>query len=204
MRICPTQAATAVRSTRSRRGQRGAALVEAAFMLPMFLILFFGSLFANNLGLAYINMSQTSRANAWAFAMANCGNASKTGASELENEPPVVTGGAGQATKVSPMPDNPSATVPGLSSIPGVGSMLSGLSGTIASTVDKIFPNPDGSTATNSLNLKWREPNNYKKTDDGGTTTVTRTVTVFCNNRGEDGGAWNTIKLIGKTIADFL
>jgi len=180
--------------TSARTSKRGAALVEAAFMMPMFVILFYASLFAHNLSNTYIKASQLARANAWAYAMANCGD---TASDNVEVMPPVETSGAGAATKVSPMPDNP--TTP-----PGNGNFLSGMVGTIFGDISSLFPNPNGSQSVQTNSLNWRMPNLYNQTDGGSTSTVKRSVTIDCNNVANDGGAVNTLILIGKDIASFF
>ncbi len=177
-----------------RASERGAALVEAAFMMPMFVILFYASLFAHNLSNTYIKASQQARANAWAYAMANCGD---TASDNVEVLPPVDTEGAGAATKISPMPDDP--TTP-----PGNGNFLSGMAGTIFGDISGLFPNPNGSQSVQTKSLNWRMPNLYYDTDAGTTSTVKRSVTVDCNNVANDGGAVNTLALIGKSIANFF
>jgi hypothetical protein len=178
----------------ARRSQRGAALVEAAFMMPMFVILFYASLFAHNLSLTYIKASQQARANAWAYAMANCGD---TASDNVEVMPPVDTEGAGAATKIQPMPDNPTNTA-------GNGNFLGGMVGTIFGDISSIFPNPNGSQSVQTSSLNWRMPNLYNQTDAGSTSTVKRSVTIDCNNVANDGGAVNTLILIGKDIASFF
>jgi hypothetical protein len=180
--------------TAPRKSRRGAALVEAAFMMPMFVILFYASLFAHNLSNTYIKSSQQARANAWAYAMANCGD---TASDNVEVLPPVDTEGAGAATKISPMPDNPTSP-------PGNGNFLSGMAGTIFGDISGLFPNPNGSQSVQTNSLNWRMPNLYNQTDSGTTSTVKRSVTIDCNNVANDGGAVNTLILIGKSIANFF
>ena len=65
-----------------RRHQRGAAMVEAAFMLPMFVILFFTTMYLHNLNAKQIALNMTTREAAWSYAMANC-NVTKDADSEV-------------------------------------------------------------------------------------------------------------------------
>jgi hypothetical protein len=184
---------------------RGAALVEAAFMLPMFVILFYASLYAHNLGYNHIKMNRQARETAWAYAMANCGDKADE---EVEVLPQVnAGGGSGEATKVSPMPDGPAAQNSG----DGISGMVQGLEGTIADAVAGLFPNPNGAQGVGTQNLSWREPNLYNGNGVGfaglggsNTTTITESVTIFCNQAAKDGGAVNVLEDIGSSILSAL
>ena len=90
---------------RRRRHQRGVALVEAAFMLPMFVILWYGSLYVHNLGSKYIAVNTAAREDAWTTAMSNCG-VHKSSDSEVlpaaEGSPsPLQNGGGSDTSAVS-------------------------------------------------------------------------------------------------------
>jgi hypothetical protein len=58
---------------RTRRRQRGVAMVEAVAIFPIFVVLWLTCLYAFNIGAKKIESNTTSRANAWAYSMGNCG-----------------------------------------------------------------------------------------------------------------------------------
>jgi len=62
-------------------------------MLPMFVILWYGSLYVHNLGKNYIKVNTTARSDAWSTAMANCGVPPK--GAESEHLPPNMGGVGG-------------------------------------------------------------------------------------------------------------
>jgi Flp pilus assembly protein TadG len=54
------------------RRSRGAAMLEAAVVMPLFLLLFAGLVFASKLYLAKIRVMNEARVTAWAYATSNC------------------------------------------------------------------------------------------------------------------------------------
>jgi hypothetical protein len=60
---------------RSRARARGAVLVEAVIVIPVFIILFAGIVFFGKIYDAKLNMLRLTRQSAWTHAMANCGTA---------------------------------------------------------------------------------------------------------------------------------
>jgi hypothetical protein len=177
---------------RRRRHQRGVALVEAAFMLPMFVILWYGSLYVHNLGSKYIAVNTAAREDAWTTAMSNCG-VHKSSDSEVlpaaEGSPsPLKNGGGSDSSAVS--------TALGQGNVTGA---ISGLVNSITKAISNIFPNPKGATALKTDKINWRDPDLY---DHSGmaeqSTKVKGTITIVCNEAPEDGSISNVIgNLVG-------
>jgi hypothetical protein len=66
------RAGGALRSRRARRGQRGAALVEAAVTIPFFIAIFVCLAFVGSLYSEKQKSVALSRQQAWTYAMQNC------------------------------------------------------------------------------------------------------------------------------------
>src|SRR5215472_10225038 len=62
-----------LKRVRARRRKRGVALVEAAACMPLFVVLWFSILYAHNLFATKMGVNAAARAQAWGFAMGNCG-----------------------------------------------------------------------------------------------------------------------------------
>jgi len=185
---------------RSRR-TRGAAMVEAAFMMPMFVILFFTSLYAHNLNAKQISLNMTTRASAWALAMYNC---SKGPASdEGETLQAANSGGTGEPQTISlsggsgnDASNAASSAFSGGSVSGALSSVMSGITSAIAS----VFPNPQGSQSQIHDTVSWRMPNVYVEggsTSGPNSTPVGQTVTVVCNEQAVDGS-------IGQAVKDII
>jgi hypothetical protein len=193
-----TKAAGAQRGARrGRLRAMGTALVEATFLMPMFVILFFATLYAHNLGYGHMKENREARAAAWALAMSNCND---SGDSDSEVLPGANTGGSGAASRVSLTP----STEP----LPGGGdptSMLSGLMGTIASGVAQAIPiNADSAKSEQTKDLSWRLPNLYEHDASRKQTSIKQTATITCNNAPKNGGLVATLLDMGESVASVL
>jgi hypothetical protein len=170
-----------------RHGERGTALVEAAFMMPMFVILFFTSLYLHNLNSKQISLNISTRANAWAFAMSNC---NKGPASPESESLPV--GSSGNATQMQMQGSSSGSGLSAASAALGAGSVTGAISSAmsgITSLLASVFADPEGSQSKSNVALSWRLPNVYEggATDGPRTTNVHQTVTVACNEQAENG-----------------
>ena len=177
-------------------------------MLPMFIILFYSSLYAHNLGFGYMQEQRLARNNAWVYAMTNC-NETGTGMTKEESEvlPPVDTSGdAAAAVKLSPLPENVVSTSGGS----GATGLILSVGGPIMGALAKIVPNGDGSQSTATLNLSWRLPNLYAgggilgSSSGSNSTTITQIVTIPCNVPPSDGGAINAVIALGTDILSLF
>jgi hypothetical protein len=181
-----------------RRRQRGAAMVEAAFMLPMFVILWYGSLYVHNLGSKYINVNSNARAEAWQTAMANCGVHHD---SDSEKLPLALTGGSG-------LPGNGGNEANQVSTALKSGNVTGAMSGFVSgftSLISSIFPNPSGAVVTKSDTVNWRVPNLYNHTGlSGESTAVLGSSTVVCNEAPQDGSISNVISGVVSMVQGIL
>ncbi len=181
-----------VRARSSRGGQRGAAMVEAAFMMPMFVLLFFTSLYAHNLNAKQISLNIESRSEAWGFAMNNCGAA---GQDETESLPSISTGDGLQEVQLYGESGNDAASAAGTALSGGnvtgaISSIASGIVGAIAN----VLPNPYGSQASFKTTVDWRQPNVWSGAKPTGSGNVQQTVTVLCNQEPQDGNIETAVK----------
>jgi hypothetical protein len=171
-------------SNRTRRSsQRGAAMVEAAFMFPMFIILWFASLYAYNWGRAQIDTKTLARQQAWATSMSNCGS---PGQSESELLPPADSGG-------QPIThDLPSSLSSQLSGVlggggGGGGSFIVQLIQGLVNSVQSLFPNPQGAIQAQQKTINFRIPNQYAHDPGVGSKQIKANVTVYCNDTAKNG-----------------
>ncbi len=180
-----------------RRGERGAAMVEAAFMLPMFVLLWFTSLYAHRMGATQIDLNTEARANAWQYAMANCGT---LGTSPSENEPGLSPPAGTTNPGLNGMDDNPGTTTSsGLGSAPnGEAGKISKLASPVTNFIADLMPNPTGSVARIKKTINWREPNLYVAGGGGSAanneTNMQQTVTLVCNQYPQNGNILSAIK----------
>ena len=181
-----------------RRAQRGAALVETAFMLPMFVILWYGSLYVHNLGKNYIKVNSQARADAWQTAMANCGVPPK--GAETEHLPAslggvgAVYGGGGNdvgAVKTALQNSNPGGAI---------GAFVSGFTSALASA----FPAMQGATSLKTTAVSWREPDLYDHSETGSSVLVKGTTSVVCDLAPEDGTIANVAGAIVSIICGMV
>jgi hypothetical protein len=183
-----------------RARERGAAMVEAAFMMPMFVLLFFTSIYAHNLYAKQIALNMTSRSQAWSLAMYNCSKG--PGSPEGETLGAADSGGSGEATTISlnagsGSSDSSSATSGALNGGSVSGAATSAISG-VTSMISSIFPNPSGSQSVQNGSVSWRAPNLYNPGDNGGiqSTQVTQTVTIVCNEQAQNGNICTAIAAV--------
>jgi len=183
--------ATPVRTR--RRHQRGAAMVEAAFMMPMFVILFFTSIYFHNLNAKQIALNMVTRQAAWVYAMANCG-VTKDADSEVYDQ---VDSGNGSASQIqtengSNQAQNAASTAFNGGSV--TGAMTSFIQ-PITSMLSSIFPNPMGSQMQKKDSVTWSMPSaSWSQGAAAQSTPVQQTVTVYCDEAPQNGSIWNVIK----------
>lgn len=172
---------TLLRRRFPRQGQRGATLVEAAMMLPMFVILWYSSLYVHSLGSKHIDVNTTARQDSWSSAMANCGVA---GQSETEQLPANMGGKVGLSAKGGGSSSAVSTALKNGSLIGAFASFVSGFTAIISS----IFPNPDGAQFMKMQTISWRVPDLYDHSGmSNSSTPVQGTTTVVCNEAPENG-----------------
>jgi hypothetical protein len=180
-----------------RKGARGAAMVEAAFMLPMFVLLWYVALYAHNMNSKQIGFNLQTRSDAWAYAMANCG------------------GGSGSGPAVTVMPQfqqQPSFNYSGQST-PSFSNIVSGGGGGAASYMSAIggvlssfpfFTDPNGEQSTQQTQVSFRMPQTYGGDMSTGTTPVGSKMTLFCNEKPQTGDIKNVIGDIFNAIFGML
>ena len=189
------------------RAERGAAMVEAAFMFPMFVLMFFTLIYAHSYSATKIDEQTQARELAWTNAMANCGKASSD---EVENLPTTVTSlnmtrnnftGIGSTSQIamttsskpqSPMTGTASttsleATVSGAIAGGAVEGAFSAIMGIVLDAVASVFPDPNGAQGSSNGTVSWRLPNSYANANPNNSTTITQQVTVMCNETAQDG-----------------
>jgi cytoskeletal protein RodZ len=195
-------------SRQKQRGrQRGAAMVEAAFMFPMFVIMFFSIVYAHSFSSTQIDANTQSRQLAWNDAMSNC---TKTGSADQEQLPPnatslTVSHGNFESTNSSnPITTNTNETNSKLNktstSSDTTNAMQSAMSGgslegafgailgPILNAVASILPDPEGAQATAKANISYRLPNNYAGLNPNNSTTISQITTIPCNLAPQAGG----------------
>jgi hypothetical protein len=176
---------------RSRRGQRGAAMVEAAFMFPMFVILWFSIVYAHSFSSTQIDANTQSRELAWTDAMANC---NKAGYQEKEtlpaqNDSLAVTRNTWTSTTApttiavgtSESAGALSATASSSNAGDAMGAAVAGgslegafgaLIGPVLNAIAGILPSPQGAKAIATGPVSWRMPNTYAGLDPSNSTTM--------------------------------
>ena len=205
-----------------RAGQRGAALVEAAFMFPMFIILFFSVIYAHSFSATKIDEATQAREMAWTNAMSNCGH---TGAPENETVPDEVASlsmSRGNFTATSQTstiamnttsnPQNPlngdgATTTSGVQHAIAGGSIegaFSEIANMLVGAVAGIFPDPNGAQGVSTGAVSWRLPNNYNNTDPNNSTTIKHTVTVMCNETPQNGSVAAVVEDVFGDIMNFV
>jgi Flp pilus assembly protein TadG len=189
------QGRTAVRARAIRRRRaRGAALVEAAFLSPLFVILFFAGVFAHNLFSTKLDMIQTARANAWNYAMTNC---SQGQGDQHWTQADWGNSAANDKAITGDIP-NPTSwgSPPGVSGGgKGSSSAQNGMGG-IEKVLGGLLANPTGAQSAMTKNISYRIPNIYTHSDGKGIGQAGSTVTLFCNEEAQNGSigaVFNTI-----------
>jgi hypothetical protein len=184
--------------TRSRRGERGAALVEAAFMFPMFLILWFAAITAYKIPASVIDLNTKSRSDAWALAMDNCG-------AHTSNDPEQYPQAWGNATS-APLTNEPDIVTLFKSAMKagGVGGIVGGVVNVLTAALAEVIPNPTGSASTYQSSVHWRMSNRYANTDVAHSTKLSRTVTIVCDNGVQNGDLWNALTDVAGAVLDLI
>jgi hypothetical protein len=193
---------------RTRRiSQRGAALVETALMFPLFITITFAGFYAYNLGRAGIEVHTGARQEAWTYAMSNCGNKGQSESETLPAQAPVVSGlsvgGLGTTTPITHDPNTPSFSqelsgTMGTGQLSGAGQFVITLIDGFFNEIQGLFPNPKGSTNTQSEVVNYRiptygtnSPGFVKRAGSSGggalTKNVKNNVVVFCNEKAQNG-----------------
>jgi hypothetical protein len=182
---------------RSRRKSRGVAMVEAVAILPIFVVLWFTTLFAFNLGATKIAMNATSRGDAWAYAMGNCGAGSDPA------KTPWPGGGWGS---VSTSSDAFSTNATSL--IGGGGASGFDIVGALTTVVSNFLP---GLGTSNSSIEQEQKTINYVTPSVGVVSAgsslsknVQYTSTVFCNEAPRNGNIMGVIGSIGNMLKSVL
>jgi hypothetical protein len=181
-----------------RRAQRGAALVETAFMLPMFVILWYGSLYVHNLGKNYVKVNTLARADAWQTAMANCGVPPKGAESEhlptsLGGVGPVYGGGGNDTNAVTTAVRNSNP-----------GGAISAFVNSFTTALANAFPAMSGSTFLKTNKVSWREPDLYDHSETGSSVKVKGTTSVVCDLAPEDGTISNVAGALVSIISSMV
>jgi hypothetical protein len=147
-----------------RASERGTALVEAAVVVPLFVTLTFGGFFAYSYGRAGIDAKIASRADAWSLAMSNCGSAGSDDSEILPvyTAPDVgTTGGAASTTPITHDPGGPSLSTQmhgALGGGGGGGAFIVTIIQGLFNWISPLFPNPKGSTSTQTEVVNYRVP----------------------------------------------
>jgi hypothetical protein len=176
------------RSVVERRGERGVAMVEAAAVLPLFVVLWFVTLYAHSYFAKKLDVNAKARANAWGFAMSNCGN---QGQSPTDPTPNNVSASSVQGT---------SSNISGSDLTGGNGAV--GFVGVILQILMPFVSMPiNGSQSTEKADVSYGWPAPYHRGAVSGSKTVQGNVKVFCNEAPENGTLdgfvlelWNYVK----------
>jgi hypothetical protein len=146
-----------IRKRKRIASQRGAALVEAAFMSALFVILIFSAFFVYNLGRANIDVKSAAREEAWANAMDNCRSNGQSESEALPTGSTAQTGAITHDTTNASLSTQMSGTLSGH----GAGAFIVTLVQGLVNVVAPLFPNPKGSTQTEFETVNYRIPNRY-------------------------------------------
>lgn len=212
---------------RQRRHERGAALVEAAFMFPMFVLLFFSIIYAHSFSATQIDVNTQARELAWTDAMTNCVQGGG-GDDEKETLPDYASDlsvqkrgnfmGTGQtSTTAITTSANAPAPLTLVSSGNDIGASVSssisggsveGALGTIVNLLStklaSVFPNPNGTQAVGKGNVSWRLPNNYAAMNPTNSTAKMQTVTVMCDEKPQTGSPKAVVEDLFSDVASFV
>jgi hypothetical protein len=188
-----------------RASERGAALVEGAVMIPLFITITFGAFFAYNYGRAGIDVKLASRESAWTLAMANCGSAAANDSEVLPTYQDPNEGTSGGAASKTPITHDPSSSslstmMHGSISGGGFGSFMLSIINGFFNVISPLFPNPGGALNNQSETVDYRIPfqGNFgpaayakRSAASGGQSpsshTYTANVTLFCNQAPTSG-----------------
>lgn len=203
--------------------ERGAAMVEAAFMFPMFIILFFSIIYAHSFSATKIDEAAQARELAWSNAMSNCveggGGSDSETLPTMESSLSLTKGNfraTGSPSTISmsttsnsqlPLNGEASSTQTGVSQAISGGAIegaLSGIVGMLLNTVADIFPDPNGAQGVTTGAVSWRLPNNYANMDPSNSTSITHTVTVMCNEKPQNGDVKTVVADLVGDIANFV
>jgi len=211
-----------LRKGRRRQRERGAAMVEAAFMFPLFIILFFSLIYAHSYTGTKIDEATQARELAWTNAMSNCGTTGDSETEQLPDNTPSLSLTHGnfvathQTSSIAmtttsnpqqPMNGESNSTQTGVSQSIAGGSIegaFSGLLSMVLGAVSDLFPDPNGAQGLSKTAISWRMPNNYNGSDPSNSTTVTQTVTVMCNEKPQNGTVLTVIEDFFGDIASFV
>jgi hypothetical protein len=229
--ISTTQLASRLVSLRRLRRQRGAALVEAAFMFPMFVICFYAIIYMHTFYATQIDANMLSRQYAWGDSMNNCGggpgDATDTDTPNSLQNPSSVSRntfigvGANATFPVSTvagpddhqkMNDEASDASTGVSAAMSGGSVTGAAAlivGKITGFIAGIFPDPLGAQGVSSASFSWRLPMPvYDQT--GGANynaqqrTTSQSVTIMCNEKPQNGNPVSVIGDIGSAAISAI
>jgi hypothetical protein len=171
---------------RHKVGSRGAALVEAAFIFPMFIILFFGALYFHNAWFKKFDVIAQARSESWAYAMSACGKNGEDNTEKFSG----VKANKGTLTMTDTVNNNMVSQLAG----GGFTGFLSGLGSYISSL--PIFLNPEAADSAHSGTVDYRQRDIYDKTVANSTTTLNYEAVVVCNIDPANGNLWEVVKMI--------
>jgi hypothetical protein len=213
---------SSLRRLRQRRHQRGATLVEAAFMFPMLIICFYACVYMHTYYVTQIDDNTLAREYAWNDSMSNCGSGAGQ-AVDADTPPapglPTVTPrstfvGIGAPQNKMPLPK----TVPGplqpltgqahdaqtqvASSLAGgdFPGVIGGLLGPILGKIASVFPDIDGGQATTTSTFNWRAMNEYGGSGVLANRQTGQTITVMCNQQPQNGSPQAVFGDIAKSL----
>jgi hypothetical protein len=182
-----------------RHHERGVALVEAAFMLPMFVILWYASLYVHSLGSKYIGINTLARQDTWQTAMANCG---VNGEQETEVLPASLSTGINLPSTGGG--DTINAVVGALKN-GNIAGALAGFVNTFTAALANAFPSPKGAHFTKTATVSWRVPDLYDHSGmNNETTNLKYSYTVVCNIAPENGSISNVAGAIVAIIESMV
>jgi len=165
---------------REATGQRGAALVETAMVFPMFVILWFVTLWVYRTYDTKLDEMARTRGDAWGYAMSSCG---KSGARDVVTRWP---SGAGHAHKV------PAGAPPPITQFALDGASLLFPVFTLVAAV--VNTPTDAARSDRSKAVAQSIPNLWERSNGKVSRTVTAKVVVFCNETPENGDLAGVIR----------
>jgi hypothetical protein len=193
-----------------RASERGAALVETALMFPLFITITFAGFYAYNLGRAGIEIHTGARQEAWTYAMSNCGNNGQSESEALPPQGPVssgrTTGGLSTSTPITHDPNSTSFSqelsgTMGSGQLAGAGQFVITIIDGFFNEIQGLFPNPKGSTNTQTEAVNYRIPaygsasgpgfvdraGSASGAGGGLSKNLKNNVVVFCNEKAQNG-----------------
>jgi len=168
-----TESGTRRAQRRVKARERGAAMVETAMVFPMFVILWFVTMWVYRTYDTKLDLMARTRGEAWGYAMSNCG---KSGTSNIVTR---WNNGKGEARTV------PAGAPPPITQLAlDATSVMFPVFALVAATVNTPI---DAARSDRSKVVAQSVPNLWERTDGKVARTATAKVVVFCNETPEDG-----------------